>query len=596
MKTAMLFILTLAVCLGQNAFTTFAGTGAAIFSGDGGPAISATLANPLGVAADGAGNVYIADLNNHRVRKVNAAGIISTLAGNGSPGVAGDGGPAINAQLFSVASVSSSLQGLAADNAGNVYITDSFNHRVRKVAPDGTISLFAGSGLLPGDGGLATKAGLSAPTGVSLDAVGNVYIADNLGGRIRKVDTAGMITTIAGTGVGGFSGDGGPAIRAQLIPEAVAVDQAGNVYFTDSVSRRIRKVNTAGIISTVAGNGSSGFPQGDGVPATSAVLFEPEGLAVDNAGNLYVADAIRTGPGIDRPAIRKIDTNGIITTITGATAATTLINVGDVAADSAGNLYFTEGNRIRKLGAPPPPTPVILSSDIVNGASFQPGIVANSWVTIKGTNLASTTTTWDNAIVNGKLPTVLAGVSVSMNGKPAYIYFVSPGQINVLAPDLSPGPVAVFVTNLGATSAPVNATATLHGPAFFPWPGNQPVATRQDFTYAVKAGTFPGAATVSAKRGEVIILWATGFGPTNPVAPVSTAVPSDKAYSTATTPSVAINNIPVVVFGAALAPGAAGLYQIAIQIPDALADGDWPIRASIGGVQSPAGMVLTVSH
>jgi uncharacterized protein (TIGR03437 family) len=231
---------------------------------------------------------------------------------------------------------------------------------------------------------------------------------------------------------------------------------------------------------------------------------------------------------------------------------------------------------------------------VVNGASFQPGVTANSWVTIQGTNLASVTDDWSHSIVNGALPTSLDGVSVSMGGKAAYIYFISPGQINVLAPDVSPGPVTLTVTTTGGTSAIFATTATAYGPAFFAWPGNQAVATRTDYSYAVKPGTFAGATTVAAKPGDVIILWATGFGPTTPAAPGGVAVPSGQTYATTTLPSLSVGNIPATVYGAALASGSAGLYQIAIQVPDSLADGDWPIQATIGGVPSPTGTVLSV--
>ncbi|HEY4359599.1 MAG TPA: IPT/TIG domain-containing protein [Bryobacteraceae bacterium] len=245
--------------------------------------------------------------------------------------------------------------------------------------------------------------------------------------------------------------------------------------------------------------------------------------------------------------------------------------------------------------AGPSQPPTISLNGVVNGASFQPGIVANSWVTIQGANLAPKTDDWSNSIVNGALPTSLDGVSVSMGGKPAYIYYISSGQLNVLAPDLAPGSVAVTVTNGGVTSAAVNVTASLYGPAFFPWPGSQPVATRQDYSYAVKPGTFGKATTtVAAKPGEVIILWGTGFGPTFPAAPVGVAVPATGGYTTASAPTVSINNLPATVYGGALAPGAAGLYQIAIQVPGTLADGDWPIQTSIGGVTSPTGIVLSV--
>jgi uncharacterized protein (TIGR03437 family) len=243
-------------------------------------------------------------------------------------------------------------------------------------------------------------------------------------------------------------------------------------------------------------------------------------------------------------------------------------------------------------GAQAPPA----IGSVVNAAGFQPGIAANSWVTIKGTNLASTTGDWSSSIVNGALPSSLDGVSVTMGGKPAYVYFVSPGQLNVLAPDIAAGPVTVTVTTPGGTGTSFASNASLYGPAFFLWPGSQVVATRQDYSYAVKAGTFAGASTVAAKPGDVVILWGTGFGPTIPAAPLGVSVPGSGGYSTASSPTVTINGTQAIVYGAALAPGSAGLYQIAIQVPSTLADGDWPIQASIGGVTSPTGIVLSIAH
>jgi uncharacterized protein (TIGR03437 family) len=240
-----------------------------------------------------------------------------------------------------------------------------------------------------------------------------------------------------------------------------------------------------------------------------------------------------------------------------------------------------------------PPTPPAIVS-VVNAASFQPNVVANSWVTIQGTGLAPQTDDWSHAIVNGALPTSLDGVTVTIGGKPAYVYFISPGQLNVLAPDVPAGPITVTVTTPGGTSENFSSTASLNGPAFFLWPGSQVVATRQDYSYAAKAGTFAGATTVPAKPGDVLILWATGFGPTTPAAPLGVSVPGNIGYPTASSPTVTVNNIPTIVYGAALASGSAGLYQIAIQVPNGLADGDWPIQASIGGVLSPSGIVLSV--
>ena len=595
-RSAFLGLAFLTLCGGQSVLITVAGIGTTGFSGDGGPGASAMLSSPIGgLAADSAGNVYIADVGNDRVRKVNAAGIISTYAGNGTPGTDGDGGPALSAQLYNLLSTSWPVEGLAVDAAGNLYITDKVNHLVRKVTRAGVISTFAGGGLYSvlGDGGLAAKSGLPAPTSVAVDAKGNVYIVDGL--RIRKVNTAGIITTVAGSGVPSYSGDGGLATNAAMEPESVTVDSAGNMYIADYVNGVIRKVDTGGIITTIAGVKTNGLPSsGDGGPATKAVLQNVHGVAVDSAGNVYL---------IDSPFVRKIDTLGIITTVGGPygkgpdgndVPLNMLTGAAALTFDPAGNLYLAEYAYVQKLAAAAPAAPVISANGIVNGASFQPGIVPNSWVTILGSSLASNTDDWTNFIVDGQFPISVDGVSVTIGGKAAYINFISSGQINLLAPDVGFGSLPLTVTTSGGTSATFTVTSSQYGPAFFTWPNAQPVATRQDFSWAVKNGTFPGVSTVPAKPGDVIILWGTGFGPTNPVAPFGGPVPSDQTYATTTLPDVTIDKIPVTVYGAALAPGFGGLYQIAIQVPASLADGDWPIQASIGGTQSPTGTVLSI--
>ena len=277
--------------------TTIAGDGTATFGPDG-PALASAL-NPSGIAVDAAGNVYISDDN--RVRKI-SGGVITTVAGNGSYGFSGDGGPATNAQLLNP-------HGLAVDSAGNLYIADTLNLRIRKVSR-GVITTIAGDGTYGegGDGGPAISAQLNMPYGVAVDAAGNVYIADESNNRIRKVSNR-AITTIAGNGTYGYSGDGGPATAAQLNwPRAVAVDSAGNIYIADTESNRIRKVS-AGVITTVAGNGTRDFDK-DKVPATSAPLNWPQSVAVDAAGNLYIADSFNN-------RVRKVSKDGIITTVAG---------------------------------------------------------------------------------------------------------------------------------------------------------------------------------------------------------------------------------------------------------------------------------------
>ena len=240
--------------------------------------------------------------------------------------------------------------------------------------------------------------------------------------------------------------------------------------------------------------------------------------------------------------------------------------------------------------------PSIASSGVVNGASSASGMVPNSWITIYGANLSSTTDNWDKSIVNGILPTTLDGVSVSVGGQPAYINYVSPGQINAVAPDIGAGLWSVTVANSNGTSAPASVVSQTAGPGFFLWAGKYAVATRQDFSWAVKNGTFPSSTTMPAKPGDVIILWGTGFGPTTPAAPVGVEIPSDKPYYTANPVSVTVGNLPALVYGTALAPGYAGLYQVAIQIPLLAPDGDLAVVATASGAQSPSSVSITVQR
>ena len=260
--------------------------------------------------------------------------------------------------------------------------------------------------------------------------------------------------------------------------------------------------------------------------------------------------------------------------------------VASYSASASGTLTF--------LGNTVPSQPAITS--VVNSASMLPAISPNAWVTIMGSNLAGTTDTWNKTIVNGALPTTLDGVSVMVGNNPAYISYISPGQINLIAPAAGPGPVSVTVTNSLGTSAAFTVTAGQYNPAFFSWPGNQVVATHLDFSYAAKPGTFAGVNTVAAKPGETVILWGTGLGPTTPAAPTGSLVPTQTTYATSTLPAVTLNNASLTVLGAALTPGAAGLYQVDVQIPSSISNGDYPVQVSIGGVTSPLGIILSVQQ
>jgi sugar lactone lactonase YvrE len=276
------------VAAGTGKIAILAGTGAGGNSGDGGQATTAQLLSPCGVAIDKSGNLYITDSGNGRIRMVAAlTGVITTVAGPGVRTTLGDGGPATAAFL-------SSPSGLAFDPAGNLYIADVNNNRIRRIAANtGIISTVAGGGTYGqlGDGGLATAAYLAYPSDVTLDAAGNLYIPDNGNARIRKVDAStGVINTIAGNGLWGSTGDGGPATAAEIYPgQGIAVDNAGNLYFSNWVDTLRRVDAKTGIITTVAGDGYFGYG-GDGGSATIAELDGPQGLAFDAAGNLYVAD------------------------------------------------------------------------------------------------------------------------------------------------------------------------------------------------------------------------------------------------------------------------------------------------------------------
>ncbi|MDF3140941.1 hypothetical protein [Streptomyces sp. T21Q-yed] len=266
-----------------------AGSGEQGYGGDGGPATRAALQCPCGVAPDGSGNLYLADRSNQRVRKVSPDGTITTVAGNGTAGFSGDGGPATSAALNFPHSV-------AVDATGTLYIADDYNHRVRKVSPDGIITTLAGTGVdgYGGDGGPATSAALNFPHSVAVDATGTLYIADRYNHRVRKVSPDGIITTLAGTGTGtgtgGYGGDGGPATSAALsLPHDVIADSAGNVHFSDYGNKRLRTVSRDGFITTLAGTGVDGYG-GDGGPATSAALSQPLGVTVDADGTLYFCD------------------------------------------------------------------------------------------------------------------------------------------------------------------------------------------------------------------------------------------------------------------------------------------------------------------
>lgn len=300
--------------LETGAETLIAGSLGSGYSGDGGPAAEAQLTGPRGLAFDAAGNLFIADSGNHAVRKIAVDGTITTVAGNGNRGFSGDGGSARRARL-------NTPTALAIDSKGNLYIADTLNHRIRKVNRAGTIVTVTGSGTIStvghstggfgfsGDGGLAVDAQLSIPEGVAVDSHGNLYIADTGNDRIRKVDASGIIRTIAGTGKNLYAGNGGRAVRANLYaPVGIAVGPDGSVYFSERYQNTIRVITPRGLIGLVAGRGGVRGDAGDGSAAARAKLNDPQGIAFDAVGALYVAD---TG----NRRVRVVAPSGSITTI-----------------------------------------------------------------------------------------------------------------------------------------------------------------------------------------------------------------------------------------------------------------------------------------
>jgi probable HAF family extracellular repeat protein len=332
--------------------STVAGNGAAGDGGDGAAATSANLNNPTGVAVDGYGNLFFADSSNNVIREVNTNGLISTMAGNGTIGYGGDGSAATNASL-------SNPTGVAVDGYGNVFIADAGNNVIREVNTNGVIATVAGNGTVGygGDGSAATNASLSNPTGVAVDGYGNVFIADAGNNVLREVDTNGIITTVAGNGGLGYGGDGGAATSANLnYPTGVAVDGYGNLFVMDTGNNVVREVNPGGIITTIAGNGGAGYG-GDNGLAVSASLNNPAGIAVDAYGDLFIADQ-------GNNVVREVNTNGIITTVAGngssgytgdggAAILARLNGPAGVSVDAFGNLFLADSsnNVIRAISA-----------------------------------------------------------------------------------------------------------------------------------------------------------------------------------------------------------------------------------------------------
>ena len=598
-----------------------AGNGAAGFAGDSGKAQEAQLNYPLGLAIDKSGNIYIADHLNHRIRRIAPDGTITTVAGSDSQGSTGDDGPATSARL-------NYPSGIAVDSSGALYITDTMNHVIRKVVVGGNITLFAGQRAVSGfqeknakgESLNAKDAQLNAPTGIAIDSAGNIYFCDTRNHRVRKIGADGKISTIAGTGEKGETGDGDDALKAKLnSPTGVAVDGAGNVYIADQMNHRIRKVDKDGIITTVAGTGLPGY-SGNGGLATKAQLFYPCCIALDAEGNLFIADRTNN-------RVRRVDAaTGVISLAAGngrfgddyddrpAEQARLRFPMG-LAADPQGRIYFSDNANSRvKLLTPAPQGPAgelteppLIRAD--GGIAGDPNfgaplaVAPGAWIEIYGSNLAAGEREWSAAdFQDNRAPVTLEGTTVWIGGRMAPLAYVSPSMIRAQAPlDLDAATVEVVVETAAGRSAPRMlridpAAAGVLAPARLRLAGKQFAAAEiaGEGAYALPENALPDIASRPARPGEVLVLYGTGFGPVSPHVDAG-EVPSGETQLTAPV-EIRIGGVSAEVVYAGLAPGKVGLYELRAVVPALPQTGAVPLEILINGKPCPQELFVAVAQ
>jgi uncharacterized protein (TIGR03437 family) len=568
-------------------------------TGDGGPGSFGQLNRPGTVARDSQGNVYINDSANYRIRRIAPNGTISTVAGTGVSGYSGDGKAASAAQLNL-----STASGLALDASGNLYIADSGNGRVRKVDSSGTITTVAGGGLFkPVDGLLATKAYFYSTTGLAFDASGNLLISDGAVGSICKLDiTTGLLSTVAGTGVNGESGDGGLATSAALWgPTSLAMDGKGDLYILEPLAEQVRKIDGAtGIINTVAGTGARAY-SGDGGPATSAALWDPEGVAADSSGNLYIADS-------QSEVIRAVSSaTGIITTIAGggsgyygsgdggpATSATMDLPCG-VFADPSGAIYVadTYDNAVRLL------TPIgvlpLLAIQSFHSGSFLQG--QNGIYSLTVSNAASAGPTSGTVTVTDTLPSGFTLVSMAGSGWSCAATTCT--RSDALAGGASFPAITVTASVSSSTPTQVSNQATV-------WGGGAPQSGAADLTTIAAAGSAQlSIGTASAAAGQTAHLSVALNTGSTQVSGVQFVLLYDRNTLTVTASagaaaagrSVAASNVAnglgIVVSGTSQTAIASGnIVELSIQVAGGAALGSYPITFSAASGADPGAKML----
>ena len=522
--------------------------------GNNAPATWAVVSNPTGLVQDSAGNLYMSDAGNNTVRRIGLDGSITLVAGTGQAGWSGDGGPATQALL-------SAPSGLALDNAGNLYIAERGNSVIRRVSPSGVIQTVAGNGTagFSGDGGSATAARIALPDGVAVDSAGNIYIADTANHRIRKVTSDGTIQTIAGSGTYGTTGDGGPASQALMInPRALVFDHHGNLLFTDSSAHMVRMITPAGIVQRVSGTGTPGYA-GDGGPAASAQDWAPWGLAVDAAGDIFIGD---TGT----YSVRMVNPAGIIEEVAQSLAT-------GLAADFNGNLWIAGGSlSVFSQGSTPIPlAPVIAKPGIANLETGQTQAIApGEMVSISGNYLGPAIGVSAPG-AGSVLPTELGGVQVFFDNVAAPLLQVGAQQIVAVVPFEVAGKSTVGITvQYGSMSS---NTATIGVLPALPGVFNQ-------YGQALALNT-------PAAPGSIISVFVTGAGVMSPpqsdgaIGGSQTSVPalpvsaSMGSYPQSSTP-VAWTPLQVTYAGSAdwLI---AGTIQVNVQMPNPLPQSTYPV-------------------
>ncbi len=560
---------------------TVAGEGYLHALGDGNAAAAALLLRPSGVALDPAGNLYIADTGTQRIRMVAPSGVISTFAGTGAAGYDHDPVAPVTAAL-------NSPEGVSAGPAGALFIADTENHLVRR-ASGGIISTFAGTGAAGAGGeGMPPQATpLREPRAVCADAAGTVYIVDTANHRVLAVGANAVIAIVAGNGAAGDTGDGGPARLAQLNqPGACAVDSLGNLFLADTLNHRIRKVTPAGIISTVAGTGKADSAV-DEVAATLSPLNSPRGVAADSKGNLFISDTANH-------RIRAVTTDGVIHTIAGqgsagfagdgAPGSAAQINTPlGLLVDGSGNVYFADSlnNRVRRLVPDPSSTPAPVSDPlttlaIVNAASLVQGPVApGESITIYGAGLGPDTGVAGTLLSTGLYATLLGGAEVRFDGVPAPLFYAQAGQVNAQVPYTVAGApsthVELFYRNQPAGSLDVAVAPA--APGLFPAVGNQDGSTN--------------SRSAPASRGTVVTLYATGDGLTNGAN--IAGLPAAPPYARPAAPvTLSIGGVNAQLLYAGSAPGLVGLLQLNAVVPGGfISPGQAVVTLTVGSVTSP---------